>query len=369
MWAAPPASGPAGASSLSKSVVESRLKEAESASDFNEQTRTALKDLYHKILSNLESAHSDSDSANIFSQAREKAGDEAKQLRDKLEKVQQENPPVTVNVTPRTPLADVEQMLLKEKADFAAVDAKLNSLEELLDQETARPDQARQRLTEARQQLDALNAQLKQPPAQDEPSVLTEARRWNLQSQIKALNAEINMLDQELLSQPMRLDLVRAQRDTTTRNRKRIGERIKLLEDALNQKRRSQVEQARAEVESAQGEFKDKPALVQDYAARNAELSDELTGLTNQLEQVASGGQITSDRAKLIEDEFRRTQQKLQVAGLSQSLGQILLEQRRLLPDMREIRKASGARETNHSRDCPRTDPAQRSAEEPAKPR
>ena len=344
-WAAPPASGPAGSSSLSKSVVESRLKEAESASDYDEQTRTTLKDLYHKILSNLESAHSDSDSASIFSQAREQAGAEAKQLRAKLEKAEQENAPVTVNVTARTPLADVEQMLLKEKADFAAVDAKLNSLEELLDQETSRPDQARQRLTDARQQLDALNAQLKQPAAPGEPAVVTEARRWNLQSQIRSLNAEINMLDQELLSQPMRLDLIRAQRDTTTRNRKRISERIKLLEDALNQKRRSQVEQARAEVESAQGEFKDKPALVQDYAARNAELSDELTRLTNQLEQVASGGQITNDRAKLIESEFRRTQQKLEVAGLSQSLGQILLEQRRLLPDMREIRKAAGARE------------------------
>ncbi|MGW8309970.1 MAG: mechanosensitive ion channel domain-containing protein, partial [Thiogranum sp.] len=69
---------------------------------------------------------------------------------------------------------------------------------------------------------------------------------------------------------------------------------------------------------------------------------NELTGL---LEKVASGDQTTYDRAKAIEDEFRSTQQKLEVAGLSQALGQVLLEQRRQLPDVRAIRKAARARE------------------------
>ena len=325
--------------------METRLAEVKASSDYNEQTKTTLSDLYHKVLTNLEAAESNSSAATTFSQARESAPADAKQVRAALEKAEKDNQPVTIKVSATTPLADVEQLLLKEKADQAAVDAKLTSLEEQLDQEDGRPELARQRLSQARQQLDDLNARLKQAPAADEPAILSEARRWNRQAQIRALNAEVNMLDQELLSQPMRLDLLKARRDTTSRNLKRIGERIKLLEDALNQKRRSQVEAARAEVESAQGETRGKPELVQKFAAGNAALSDQLTRLTSQLEQVASGGQITTDRVKLIEDEYRRTEQKLDVAGLNQALGQILVEQRRLLPDVREIRKAARIRE------------------------
>jgi potassium efflux system protein len=343
-WAAPPATQPGG--SLSRSVVETRLAEVKASSDYTEQTKNTLSDLYHKALTNLEEAESNSATAKTFTQARESAPAEARQVRAALEKAEAENQPVTVKVSETTPLAEVEQLLLKEKADQAAVDAKLTGLDEQLDQETARPELARQRLSQARQQLDDLNVKLKQAPPTGEPAILSEARRWNLRAQIKALNSEVSMLDQELLSQPMRIDLIKARRDTTARNLKRIGERIRLLEDALNQKRRSQVQQARAEVESAQGETRGKPPVVQKFAAENAALSDQLTKLTSQLEQVASGGQITTDRAKLIEDEYRGTQQKLDIAGgLSQALGQILVEQRRLLPDVREIRKAAGIRE------------------------
>lgn len=343
--AAPPAPDAASSPSLSSSVVETRLKEVQASSDYDEQTKTTLSDLYRKVLSNLEAAQANSSSAKTFSEARQTAPGEAKRARAALDKVEAENPPVTVKVSASTSLAEVEQLLLKEKADYAAIEAKLTGLEEQLDQENARPEKARQRLTEARQQLDTLNAKIKQPSATNEPAMVIEARRWNQQAQIRVFNAEVNMLDQELLSQPMRLDLLKAQRDTTARNLKRTGERIKLLEDTLNQKRRSQVEAARAEVESAQGETLGKPPLVQNFAAENAALSDQLTLLTSQLEQVSSGGQITNDRAKLIEDEFRSTQQKLEVAGLSQALGQILVEQRRLLPDLREIRKAARVRE------------------------
>ncbi len=345
-WAAPAETQSPASLSLSKAVVESRLKEVDASSDYDEKIKATLSDLYHKILSNLEAAESNAASAKLFSEARQTAPDEAKKVRTALEKAEKENPHVTVNVTEKTPIADVEQMLLKEKADYSAVDAKLSGLEELIDQENARPDQARERITQARQQLDTLTVKAKETPAPGEPPIVTEARRWNVQSQTRSLNTEIRMLDQELLSQPMRVGLIKAQRDTTARNLKRIGERVKLLEDALNQKRRSQVEEAQAEVEFAKGEILGKPPVVQNFAAGNAAFSEQLTRLTTRLEEATSASQITTDRAKLIEDEFRRTQQKLDVAGLSQALGQILVEQRRLLPDAREIRKAARIRET-----------------------
>ena len=56
-------------------------------------------------------------------------------------------------------------------------------------------------------------------------------------------------------------------------------------------------------------------------------------------------GQEALEAAKRIEDDLRRIREKIEVAGLSQSFGQILFEQRRLLPDERKIRKEAQARE------------------------
>ncbi len=343
--AAPPVPGPAGVGSLSKKLVGSRLKEIESSTDYDEQTRTRLVEVYRRILSNLEATDAASAAASRFSQARETAPAEAARLHDALEKNRVKKRPVQLKISDKIPLADLEQMLLKEKADYAAVDTKLSSLDDRLNQERARPDQARQRLTEARQQLETLNAQLQAPAAGETTGVLAEAQRWRLQSEIQALTAEINMLDQELLSQPMRVNLIQAQRDTSAFNLSGIGQRIKLLEDRLNQERRTQSEQARAAVESARGETRGKHPLIRDLAQQNAALSDTLTELTNKLERVTSGDQDANDQAKRIEEEFQRTEQKLKVAGLSQALGQILLEQRRLLPDSRQIRRAARSRE------------------------
>ena len=349
MWAAaaaaPPAQPPTASGTLSRSMVESRQKENESSSAYDTQTKNKLNELYTRILGYLETARTNTASAEIFSQTRKTATEEAAQLRRQLDADIKANRPVTVDVTDRTPLADIERKLLKEKADAAAIEAKLDSLDQLLTQETNRPDTARQELTDTRKQLDVINTQLKQPPVPDDITQLNEARRWNLLAQSKALTAEVNMLDQELLSQPMRLELIKAQRDTTGRSLDRTNGRVKLLENILNERRRDEVKAAQAEVQSAQGETRDKPALVQDFAAQNAAYSDQLQRMTDDLEKTVNATQTTGDTAKRIEDEYRSTRQKLEVAGLSHALGQILLEQRRLLPDTRKIRREARLRE------------------------
>jgi potassium efflux system protein len=348
--AAPPApSAPAGASSLSRSLVESRLKDNETSTAYDAETKKRLTELYNRTLAYLETARTNNAAAEIYNQTRSVSADEAAQLRRQLERDIKANRPVTVKVTDKTPLADIEQMLLKEKADAAAVQAKVDSIEDLLTQEKNRPEEARQQLTEARKQLDICNGKLKQPAGAGDIVQITEARRWSLQAQSQALTGEINMLDQELLSQPTRVDLMKAQLDTARHSLERINERVRLLENILNERRRDQVEAARAEVESAQGETRDKPPLVQAFAAQNADYSNQLQRMTERLEETVAAAKQAADSATRVEDEYHSTQQKLEVAGLSRALGQILLEQRRLLPDVRKIRREARLREARIS--------------------
>jgi potassium efflux system protein len=322
-------------------VINALLKEVEASSTLDEKTKASLTELYRKSLSNLEATSANNASAGRFSRARETAADQAIKVRAELEKAKQASPTVSLSISEKAPLAEIEQRLLKEKANRAAIEAKLSELEQRLSNEAERPNAARQRLTEAKRLQQQLNDELdQQAPASQAPE-LSEARRWNLASQHQALSAEVKMLDQELLSRPMRIDLLKAQIEQTTRSGTRTGERVTQLEDLLTQRRRAEAEQAQAETEAevSKLEAEDTHPLIQMLAERNAALSDKLSAASAELEQFTSGDQTANSDAKTIESDFRNTRQKLEIAGLNQALGQVLLEQRSSLPDLRNFHK------------------------------
>ena len=99
---------------------------------------------------------------------------------------------------------------MRRKADLAAVDARRADFAKRLDEEAARPALIRERLIEAKTQQEVVSAQLELPPPAEERPTRAEARSWELKARYDALSAEIKMLDQELLSQPVRVDLLKA---------------------------------------------------------------------------------------------------------------------------------------------------------------
>jgi potassium efflux system protein len=341
--AATPISG--ASATLTPDTVKARLEEVKAATDLDETTKGSLTELYRKALSSLEQANASSDASKAFIKARKTAPDATKALRERLEKAEQESPTVTLDVAEDTSLEKVQQELLNEKANQSAVDAKLDELEKQLAMEAERPAAIRQRLTDARQSQTQINSQLKKAAPAGELPLLSEARQWSLTAQLRALSAELKMLDQELLSQPMRIELMQAQRDRTERSHNRLATRVSMLEELLAQQRREEAERAKREAEVAKAEMAGKHPTIQKLAEQNAVLTDRLTGVSAKLEKVTTGDKSADSTAKRIEDELSSTKKKLEVAGLSQVLGRVLLEQRRLLPDLQSIQKQTRERE------------------------
>ncbi len=341
--AAPASSGTA--ATLTRDTVKARLEEVEAATDLDENTKGSLIELYRKTLSSLEQERASAEASTAFGKARESAPAEAKAVRETLEKLERESPTVTLSVSEETPLAEVEQLLLNEKANQAAVDAKLSELEKQLSLQAKRPTAIRERITAARQSQAQLDNQAQKATPTDELPLLTEARQWNITAQSRALSAELKMLDQELLSHPMRIELMQAQRDRTERSLNRLTQRVGLLEELAARLRRGDAERAKREAEAAKAEMAGKHPLIQQLAEKNAALSERLAKVSAELERVSASDQAATSTAKRIEDEFSGTKQKLEVAGLSQILGRVLLEQRRLLPDLQSIKKQTRVRE------------------------
>lgn len=322
-------------------MLENRMKEAKAASDLDEATRDTLLELYSKTSSLISQRRLYETALDEFASARISATEQARVLRVELDSLEKETVPDLLPEELRVkPLPELEQQLLLEKANLAALTARLTVLEEVLESQSRRSTQARDRLTEAKTRATLIADELKLLVPEGELPRLSEARRWTWEHEAQAISAEIGMLDQELLSQPMRIELLSVQRDKATLAVKRLSGTVERLENLTVEKRGVEARTAKEEADETQRRAIGKHALIQAIAERNAQLGETLNKMSNSLEQITDEENTTSEQVKRITDNFRLARQKLDIAGLSQALGQVLLVQSRGLPDSSDFRRA-----------------------------
>ena len=320
--------------SVTADVLQSRIADVEAATDVTDEARTKLVELYRKALSNLETATSNAQAAEDFRRAAQTAPAQVQAIRESMDESSAVPPEDTLEVDPSTPLRQIEQLLQKEKADLAAVDAKRSDFEKRLEEEAGRPALIRQRLTEAKLQQEQVATQLKLPPPADEGPATSEARRWALETGFDALSTEIKMLDQELLSQPARVDLLKAKRDKAAASVQWVGTRVKSLDELAILKRQEAAELARAEAEATRREAQGKHPLVIRLAERNAALSEGLAQAAASLNALTEKVEQTDKMARRTETQFKSARDTVAIGSLSHELGRMLQQQRQSLPDL-----------------------------------
>jgi len=331
-------------STVSAQVVESRIKEVEASTTLDDEARNALVEDYRRILSFIETASTYAQNADAFGRASKSAPNEAQAIREQLEQEDANPSEVELNLPADASAREIDARLQTERANQAAVSAKQSSLEQQLALEANRPRVVRDRLVEASKLLDQLAADASIAEAPDQPPLVAEARRWIVSAQAAATSIEVRMLDAELLSQPMRVELLQAQQELSVRNLQRIDQRILLLEEMLADQRRSETEQIIAESGTTiDGQLAMQP-LIRTTAERNVELRSYLQELTNDLEATEVATRTAASELVRVQDGFQTAQQRLEIAGLSQVLGQVLHEQRRDLPNLRTYRRRSQQR-------------------------
>ena len=335
---------------VTRAALEARLKEVGAATSLDEETRATLVETLNQALGNLEAIKASKANTESYIQARKAAPEQTTAIRAKLESDRESDTEVTVTATVDSPFDVIEGELLQEKANLAAVEAKLADLETQLETGKNRPVAVQQQLLQARQDKDDIEAKLKLEAPPDQLPWLTEARHWSLTTREVALRSELGMLDQELLSTPMRIDLLEAQRDQASHTVKRVAARVKMLEELSSRQGHVEAEQAREEAAVAVSDAAGKHALVQGLAEMNAELTEELATLAASLRKGSASDDAIDKEADRIEDYFRGAREKLEIAGLSEVVGEVLREQRQNLPDTRELRRKISKIEKDNAR-------------------
>ena len=333
---APPQTTPSEAiSQVNKTMLERKVEAVEADTSLSTEDKSELVSLYRKAISNLETALASDQAADAFIQMNQDAPVKAAELRKNTLEKKKLIPEQSLEVTATTAIETLEQRLLKEKADLAAVEAKLQKTRESIKYQTGRPQAIREQLIDSKKQLSGIADELRPPVAEGKSQPLEQAAYWLRESNARMLTAQIRMLDQELVSQPARLDLLAVEEEKAEHSVQFVKARAMLLEQLVDKRRQFQARLTESKAESARAYAEGKHPLLEQLATSNAELSTQISDLTDKLKRVEEEINRINAEAKRISDDSNKTRQKLKVAGLSQILGQILQEQRRLLPDTR----------------------------------
>ncbi|MDX1433593.1 MAG: mechanosensitive ion channel [Gammaproteobacteria bacterium] len=235
-------------------------------------------------------------------------------------------------------LAALEQRQVKELTELAALKSRLDELEKQVAALGIRPTAAREQLSAAKKRRAELETELKTLNGSTEPRAITDATRLAIEAGIRNRANEVAMLEQELFTYDVRARLLSAERDLAARQHARAVERVKTLEEVLANRRRADAERAQRDAEKARLEASFKHPLVRDIAIGNAELSEELARLVSGQELINAERARVAERMKAVEQNLSMAERGLEVAGLSQSLGEILRSQRLALPEMADTR-------------------------------
>jgi len=333
------------AAEISAELIESRIGQVQGSSAFDEETKAEATELYRRARANLEAAATHRQAAARFEQMAANAPRQAEEIRRNLAATAGRDPLSVLDVDEDTPARDIEQRLQQERATMTSLQAQLAELEQNLAAVQARQQAARQRQASALQEARDVAARMGQAPPAGESEVVTEARSWARQTAARALSEEARRLDQELLSQPMRVELLEAQRDEARRMLEATQARVRYLQSALGERRRTETARVIAEIDPAEfGEAADHPLVLQLLAA-NRELGAELSDLAGRLEQLTDRNEEAKAQLQSLERRYQNARQRLEVAGLSPAMGRYLGEERRDLPEVADYRRDSRERE------------------------
>jgi potassium efflux system protein len=328
--------------------VQAKLKEIQAKKGLPDDLKTRLLNLYELAQHQLETARELETRAASYQQAIASAPGETRCLRALLAQVPAERPPEADLDT--APIPELERQLVTEETRLSSIKNQLADLDQQLQGQRDRPVKAREELTAAQRDLRGVEEDLKRAPGPRVSASLAEAERIARQAQRQARMSGITMLEQELLSYDVRIALLQAQRELLARELSLAEGRLSALRDAIAAWQKAEAEQARTEAERAEREALGKHPTIQRVIEKNAALRTELAATLDRLRQTQAERKAIEAQAKQIEKDFKGARKKIEIAGLSQALGQVLREQRRKLPDTRRYHQDTKDRQAEIAR-------------------
>lgn len=310
--------------------VKAAIDSVTAAPDLDEETRKMILDLYGAARTRLEAAAKSQEAAARFKEAIEKAPARTQEIRKQLA----EPAPAEPATIPVPAGEDPEVILARERAELATLKSRLEMLGSQIQGLQTRITKAREAQVAAREKLREVDENLKVATPPGELATLTAARRASQEAQKAALLAEISMLEQEVLSQPMRLELLRAERDQASQEAARREAELKKLEETVDRQRTRDAEAARRRTEKARREAAGKHPVIARAAELNSQFASESAEVASEHKKATPDRQFLADQSDQVQEHFQEMSTQLGEAGLAGVDASVMISQRKRLSQL-----------------------------------
>lgn len=324
--------------------AQGRIKEIEVSKDLDDAAKAKLLESYRGVVSRLESAVQSAGQVDFFSRAITNAPAKAKVLRQRVkdgdagaEIAAFANPPANATAE------QLGNLLTQARAVLTEWRGRQAELTKLLSETAERPNAIRAELTQVRALIEQIRADLNSPAPTADATEPARVGRQLLEARGEMRGNELRSLEQELLSHSARQDLYSAEQDLVALQVARLEDAVRQLEADVSKQRLEEARAARVGAARLQNEAKDKHRLIASAAETAAKLSLEIEPLLPEIDSARSRRQKLEKQLEQIRADHAEARKSIDL-GVSESVGAILFEQRRRLPDARAFRSAFGER-------------------------
>lgn len=235
------------------------------------------------------------------------------------------------------PIDELEQRQVIQKTRLSDLDAEIARSERLITDLTNSPQLIREKISEVKaKQLATQQEQQVLANKSSESLQVKEARQIQLDTRMRLLNSTLKTLELENINNPMRLQLEKDRMQLLNLQRERLSFDIAELDNYLLERRQQQIDKEQAELLQAEKEAESKHPLIREATKENMRYNRKLQDINKRIEQYLAQKNEIESRNTQVESDFQSAEQKINLAGLSPALGNLLREQRRNLPQRKQ---------------------------------
>jgi potassium efflux system protein len=328
---------------LNKEGLQTKIEAINSRQGLDEALKSKLLSVYQAALDNLSNSADYTARTNDFNLAIKQAPEYTKKRLKDIEQITAKIAKQKPEDFNRIPTEELDQRLIIEKGKVSNLDEQQNKQESELLLQQSRPQLIRTETVIARQDIESSQKKLTLPADRASTTLETEARLAYLKTLIEARTAELKMLDIEAISNPSRVELLKAELRLLELQKNALIPVITTIDNLLTERRQQAAQTMENALSQAESELAGKHTLIQDYTRENIQYSRDLQAIATKIDS------YTEQKAKLdllasdLDSDFKNAEKKISLAGLSPALGKILREQRRNITSQDQFKLQSEA--------------------------
>ncbi len=316
---------------ITKESLAAKIEAINARQGLDDAAKSKVLKLYQSAQDNLNNIELSNARISQFKQAIKQAPYETKKLQKEVADTQTKLVKQKPEDFSAIPTEELDQRLIIEKEKLSNLEERLSKLQTELAVQNSRPALIRQEMVAAQQDVEANHKALEAPATDAGSQLETEARQAYVKTLLDARTAELKMLDIEAISNPVRVELLKAQRQQLDIQKAALSPVIAAIENLLAERRQQEAKDAQEALREAEKQLSGKHPVIQTITRENIRYSKGLQEVTAKIDSYNEQKNRYEAQAKEIDADFKSAEKKISLAGVSPALGKILREQRRNL--------------------------------------